>query len=663
MKNYKLGTKILLGFLFIIVIFCAVTGYQITSMSTLGTLQDEDTERAGDALEVNEVMIRVGHIYPVIADGVINRNIEETLKDFAQIKEQVQKDITLINDLVDTDRERALAQTFATGYQNYIKIFETELQPILEKGESIEQRMKDSLSIMHIAMRVQGVYTVIADAIINRNLVETKADWAEIKEPTGKDIATVHDLADTDEEKTWANKFEENYKKYLNMFEDRLLPLLEGSQEDTMNEVRKLDGELDKVRTVVLSTLESINVSLEKETTDVLLDERNIRDIDKKIDQVRDRVIDPLTKIVASLDEKMDEADGHFDTVCRTTVYVGVIVSVIGAIFGLLIAFFLTRAITKPLSHIIGGLNTGADQVASASSQVSSASQQLAEGASEQAASIEETSSSLEEISSMTKQNADNAGMADNLMKEANQVIDQANESMTELTSSMEEITRASKETSKIIKTIDEVAFQTNLLALNAAVEAARAGEAGAGFAVVADEVRNLAIRSADAAKNTAILIEGTVKKVNNGSKLVTKTDKAFTEVAGSAKKVGELVGEISAASNEQAEGIEQVNKAVVEMDKVVQQNAANAEESASASEEMNAQAEQMKSSVSELVAMVGESGTEKTVAGLTKSVHSKTHNPVYNPKKRTKQMVVHKENELRPEQVIPMDDEDFKDF
>ena len=205
----------------------------------------------------------------------------------------------------------------------------------------------------------------------------------------------------------------------------------------------------------------------------------------------------------------------------------------------------------------------------------------------------------------MTKHNAENAGHADTLMKEAKQVIDQANDSMGKLSISMGEITRASEETSKIIKTIDEIAFQTNLLALNAAVEAARAGEAGAGFAVVAEEVRNLAIRATAAAKSTANLIEGTVKKVKDGAELTSTTNQAFTQVAESAAKVAGLVGEIAAASNEQAQGIEQVNKAMVEMDKVIQQNAASAEESASASQELNAQAEEMKSMVAELAALV----------------------------------------------------------
>lgn len=253
---------------------------------------------------------------------------------------------------------------------------------------------------------------------------------------------------------------------------------------------------------------------------------------------------------------------------------------IIGAA-GLLFAYFMARSISRPITNVVSGLNEGVDQVASASYQVSSASQSLAAGCSEQACGLEETSSSMEEMSSMTKQNADNAAQADNLMKKAQQVVSTANESMSLLTQSMVDISKASDETSKIIKTIDEIAFQTNLLALNAAVEAAMAGEAGAGFAVVADEVRNLAMRASDAAKNTANLIEGTVKKVREGSALVTRTNEAFSEVAGNVSMVGGLVAEIATASTEQAHGIDQVGKAVADMDKIVQQNAAIAEESA----------------------------------------------------------------------------------
>ncbi|MEE8430384.1 MAG: methyl-accepting chemotaxis protein [Candidatus Desulfatibia sp.] len=365
---------------------------------------------------------------------------------------------------------------------------------------------------------------------------------------------------------------------------------------------------------------------------------------------------------------EIDEAEA-FEAVKMMEWMIG-IVAAVGIAAIIIIALLITNSITTPINRIVEGLNEGADQVASASGQVSSSSQELAEGSGEQAASIEETSSSLEEMASMTKQNADNANQADNLMKEANQVVTKANESMTELTGSMEEISKASEETSKIIKTIDEIAFQTNLLALNAAVEAARAGEAGAGFAVVADEVRNLAMRAADAAKNTADLIEGTVKKVNEGGELVSTTNEAFAQVAESSAKVGELVGEIAAASNEQADGIEQVNKAVVEMDKVVQQNAANAEESASASEEMSAQAEQMKGFVDELVALVaGSAGAAqrvtRTKAAASKGIAKRGLAAIVKKvkTKKTKEVAVHQAREVGPEQVIPMSDDDFKDF
>ncbi|CAN2048627.1 methyl-accepting chemotaxis protein [Candidatus Magnetomoraceae bacterium gMMP-13] len=291
--------------------------------------------------------------------------------------------------------------------------------------------------------------------------------------------------------------------------------------------------------------------------------------------------------------------------ISKTLYFVGSVIIFL-IIVALILSYVMSKSIVRPIHYVIEGLNNEADNVSLSSGKLSEASLKLSESSTEQASAADATSSALEELSSMTKLNADNSGQANNLMLESNQVIEQANNSMTRLTSSMEDISKASEETQKIIKTIDEIAFQTNLLALNAAVEAARAGESGAGFAVVADEVRNLAMRSAKAARDTATLIESTVKKIKDGSDLVTSTDKDFGKVSSSVYQVGKLVSQIAAASKEQAIGIEQINKALIDMNKIVQQNAESAEESSSTSEEMNIRSEQMRGFVNQLHELVG---------------------------------------------------------
>ncbi|MFH1021697.1 MAG: methyl-accepting chemotaxis protein, partial [Pseudomonadota bacterium] len=344
----------------------------------------------------------------------------------------------------------------------------------------------------------------------------------------------------------------------------------------------------------------------------------------------------------------------------------------------------LSRIVITPVGRIIAGLEDCAAQVTSASGLLSGSAHQLAEGASEEAASLEETSASLEEVSTMARRNADNAAECNSLMREVNTVMGKANQSMAAQTTAMGEISKASEQTSKIIKTIDEIAFQTNLLALNAAVEAARAGEAGAGFAVVADEVRNLAMRAAEAARNTADLIEGTVKKVKEGEDLLVQTNEDFCEVAEVAAKVGSLVDEIASASHEQTQGLDQVNSVMAEIDRVTQQTAASSEEAASASEELSAQAEYMKKYVDELdhlVSGVGKSGSgpgkagpapklvrtasRKSAPALTAPVAAKTaaKKSAVQAKKPRVIAAPPVSGQKKGKDVIPFDEDAFEDF
>jgi methyl-accepting chemotaxis protein/methyl-accepting chemotaxis protein-1 (serine sensor receptor) len=280
-----------------------------------------------------------------------------------------------------------------------------------------------------------------------------------------------------------------------------------------------------------------------------------------------------------------------------------------GAALAAAISVWLVRSTSSELRGVAAEMLEGSRQVAAAAGQVASASQSLAQGTSEQAATLEETSSSATEITAVTRKNAENTRAVNGLMNETAQMVGDANHNLEEMIRSMSEINSSSEKISKIIRVIDEIAFQTNILALNAAVEAARAGEAGMGFAVVADEVRNLAHRSAQAAKDTAALIEESIGKSNEGSRKLDLVAKSITQITGSATQVKTLVDEVDVGSQEQSRGIEQISLAVAQMEKVTQRNAANAEESAAASEELASQARSLYETVERLRTIAGGAG------------------------------------------------------
>ena len=424
------------------------------------------------------------------------------------------------------------------------------------------------------------------------------------------------------------------------------------------------------------------------------------------LDAAGDETVGLLDKVETAAGKEMTAAKDA--GVAAVTVSITwIIVTLLAAVaIGMVTGIVITRGITQPFRNmfkglksfstgelqetgqqfreIIGSLNTGSEQTSSAASQVSGASQSLAQGSSEQAAAVEEFTSSIEEMSSMTKQNAGNAAEAKTLAAAARESAGKGSDSMTRMSQAIDDIKKSSDETAKIVKTIDEIAFQTNLLALNAAVEAARAGEAGKGFAVVAEEVRNLAQRSAEAARNTADMIEGSVKNADNGVQISQEVSKSLEEIAVGSQKVNDLVAEIAAASNEQSQGIEQIGAAVGQMNQVTQSNAANAEESASASEELSTQAEEINNVVDQLRILVyGAEATKRSTSTAKQArkhlafqadhsaadrVHNMLHKggktgskkgrPSASPKHHAVSASAVKANDTNPGDLIPMDDD-----
>ncbi|CCK79352.1 methyl-accepting chemotaxis protein [Desulfobacula toluolica] len=634
-KKMKLGTKIFSGFALVLVFLCIVTF--IGSKSLSGVV--DRVEKADDVnrivktiLETRQqeknYIIRGGDTYI----SKVEADIKKLLEQAAEAKNKFTQNIDKAN--IDKVIEKATAYTRA--FKEYVELdhqkdkameeMRSRAREVLAQSEAIRADQKQQLA-------------VIMDNGADNDRINDKLEKAD----------------DANRIIKWFMDARKNEKEFI---------ISKGE-----NKWRK-NVETDLAKILALSTDLKSRFKFNKNIEQINAVIAGIHAYDKAFDD-----FEQLMKTQEAADADMVAAARSVNVICTaaradqkakmehqisTANHIILMATFIAIFLGILFAFIITRAITKPLSIVIQGLGEGANQVASASGQVSSASQSLAEGSSQQAASIEETSSSMEEMSSMTNKNAENAKEAQNKMAQAREIVGKVNSNLEELFSAIKEIKTSSDETGKIVKTIDEIAFQTNLLALNAAVEAARAGEAGAGFAVVADEVRSLAMRAADAAKNTTELIDSTVAAVTKGDNLTIKTQEAFKINIEIAMAIGELIDEISGASSEQAIGIEQVNIAVAEMDKVVQQNAANAEESASASEELNAQAEQLKDYVGDLTSLV---------TGEIKQKH--THSPVciksipVNLKterdSRTR-MLPKPKNEIRPDQVI-LFDENFKDF
>ncbi len=341
---------------------------------------------------------------------------------------------------------------------------------------------------------------------------------------------------------------------------------------------------------IPVGELEDVAIQMAQGNLDVQINYQSKDEIGVLSDQMRE-VVRKLRAIVEDENQflaKVAAGDLSVDSICEQ--------EYIGNFHQVLLSF---RAIAKRLNEAMGQISDSSNQVSNSSEQVSSGAQALAQGATEQASSIEELAATIAEISDQIKENAENASNANLKVNEVGDEMNESNLKMQDMIAAMDEISQKSGDIGKIIKTIEDIAFQTNILALNAAVEAARAGSAGKGFAVVADEVRNLASKSAEASKNTAALIENSIKAVQNGTRIADETAKALLHTVEGAKEVTMLVDKISEASSSQSSAISQITLGIDQISSVIQTNSATAEESAAASEELSSQAQLMKALVS----------------------------------------------------------------
>jgi len=477
---------------------------------------------------------------------------------FSVVRLSVQKRIIILVGM-------SFVMTTCMATFTYVKL--QTLRALQDDGAT---RAEQALAVEELGGMGPRLYQVVADTEINLNLAESRKAWSTIKAEAMTDFATAEKIADTADEKARMKDARAAFDGLVSLYESSLVPMLEKANAIT-EESKKIDEQIDA--------------------------------------QVK-ALGEAAAFVVKSITAESAAGDQAFDAAAASTAFwtTGISLAGLGLLF--VASFFMIRDVSRSLRGMASELRIGAQQVASASSQVASSAQQLSQGSTEQAASLEETSASMEEMASMTRKNAENSRSAADKMAETASHVGRADSALHELVATMSGIRESSGKVTKIIKTIDEIAFQTNILALNAAVEAARAGEAGMGFAVVADEVRNLAQRSAQAAKDTATLIEESASNAQAGGVKVEAVVQAINAIAESSAVVKGLIDEVSTASQQQAQGFDQVTQAITQMEKVTQTTAASAEESAAASEELNAQAEQSMTVVTSLEILVDADAT-----------------------------------------------------
>jgi methyl-accepting chemotaxis protein len=633
-------------------LMAALVGLGVLAWWGVGQLTrqaDQAAQRLQESGRVLDTALGSLKQYQHFADLMITRDLK-TVQSFAKGWTKFQGKLNALESLADTGQEKEWAKAANAAGRKFGEVFNQKVVP--EINYLLEER------VSRAAAEADGLIQVIQESC--GKLADSFRGRLKISIMAGEYDKVVEQAAQVDDVGRLTNVALAQYRAMArlvlsqDMKQVEVYDNIQAQWDSSMETVRKSiqgDQEAELLRkagqayetfdTVFReSVIPGVNRSREK----------RLAGFNHEADQVLASLDGNLGKMITALGSEAGEATAEYRSTAAFTANLVAVAVVAAALIGLVFSFLLARSIARPIRVVVDGLGQSSRQVSSAAGEVSSSGQSLAQSASEQAASLEETASSLEELTATTSSNAERAVEADRLMRQASQSVERANASMKELTQAMAGISASSEQSGKIIQTIDEIAFQTNLLALNAAVEAARAGEAGAGFAVVADEVRNLAMRAAEAARNTGELIQDNLKEIKKGAELVETADNNFDQVQANAGQVAELVAQIATAGAEQAQGLGLINKAASEMDSLTQQVAASAEQAAATGEQLSAQALGLKEMVARLDKVVSGGGGGRKPGEKKAKLEKKPERKLL------------PENAPR-ENVPELDDPDFKDF
>lgn len=608
MKNIKLSTKLYLSFILILILLTSVIGIQIFAVNTISA----GKQRLNNANKIKESTQTTWRWTLDYYDTNHSESSAKVEENYNNTKNQMESALSSYNNKSEQDSLKSMMSnldayhdSFQT-YKGYVEKNDTYYKNMEDSSAKIKEQINDILFEQQISFknylkdtRIQGY---IGNVDLNKLISQVEDKYDEVLMSNRAVIANLDVIIS--EVKYFLKKdveYDEDVDKYLERMEYQLSQLY-----------NKLDNDADKVKIDTIRT----------DVKDFIANYESYKGLLEAQSTQKEVLRESATEIIIATENLASAEEIKMNNDMSNAKNSALIFGFISIICGIALAFILSRNLVKQLTKNINVLSQSASQVSSASSQLVSAGQQLSQGSAEQAASIEETSATMNETSSMVKQNVENTRLANNLSKEASDAASQGSQKMQGMSKSMVEIQESSNEISKIIKVIDEIAFQTNMLALNAAVEAARAGEAGQGFAVVATEVRNLAQKSAQAAKNTADIIDRNMELSEQGVSISNDVNQSLNQILTKTQNVSQLIAEIAAASEEQSRGTTQVDDAITHIEKVVQSNAATAEESAASAEELQNQAKALSNVVSDLNKLIN--GQKNSSKIKDKSVKTK---------------------------------------